>query len=539
MSRESSNPSPRERCFAILDMSSTPMALLTPDGMIVWPNPAFSSLCGRAAENLPGRHFAFLSTEPEACRRTFETRRRRIATRLRPSENDEALPVEFAFDYPAKASPDDFAVLAVHHLAGTCAVGRRHSMRWPRAEENGGGICELDAAQAAITERASIQQRLAESEERWRFAIEGHGDGLWDWDLTTGTVYRSPRWLALLNLPDAPAKARIEDLEHCTFPDDLPGLRRDIRLLLKGVAEEISGECRMRRFGGDVIWVAYRSRVMRRAPGGKATRLIGTLREITARKRRQLELDAQMEGLLHRGRLLALGEMASAIAHEINQPLTSIANYASACVRLLPEGLDDIRQIARRIEEQALRAGQVIWFMRNFARPGDFRCRPVELASLLRGLLDLLALDSRSQAVEFRVEIPEDLPAVTADRVLIEQVLLNLIHNGIHSMAEVAVKPEIVLAAEAHAARDEVVIRVADRGCGLPAEIADGNFRPFFSTKPGGLGLGLSISNSIVARHGGKLWPTPRPGGGTVFSFSLPIAGGREDVSGRAGKADE
>ena len=383
--------------------------------------------------------------------------------------------------------------------------------------------CDTLVTLTDIDDRISIELRLRESEERWRFAIEGHGDALWDWDVTAGTIYRSIRYLLLLGMSDAPTICSIKESETSIHPEDRAVIRETNRRLLYGTTSEELGECRLQRQDGETVWISYRCHVMQRDAAGRATRVIGTMRDISQRKQRQRQMDLQIGRLSHQARLLALGEMASATAHEINQPLTAIASYAAACARRLNDRPSALN-IVRRIEQQALRAGQIVWRMRDFAKLRNTERQALQMDKLVADVFEWLSWDRRSKGIELSSTIPADFPALQIDRVQIEQVLLNLIWNGIQAMADLPAMATIKLGATLDAARKEAIISVADHGCGLPDQIALDIFAPFATNKPDGLGLGLSISRSIIEQHHGRLWSAPRAGGGSIFSFSLPLA---------------
>lgn len=385
------------------------------------------------------------------------------------------------------------------------------------------GAPHLQVVRRDISERMLNELRLKESEERWRFAVEGHGDALWDWNVATRTAYRSVRFLVLLGIPDAPSLCTIDELTKSIHPADIPLIEEQNKKLLRGITSDETGECRLRGRDGEVIWVSYRCCVMRRDAEGRAERVIGTIRDISRRKRRQQEMDVQMGKLSHQARLLALGEMASATAHEINQPLTAIATYASACARQLDDRPKS-QDIVRRIEAQALRAGQIVWRMRDFAKRRRTRCQAVKVEALVADVFEWLSWDRRANEITFESTISADLPAVPVDRIQIEQVLLNLIWNGIQAMTEMPFKKVIEVGAALNTAGNGIIVTVADRGCGLPSHVALDLFTPFVTSKPDGLGLGLSISRTIISQHDGMLWSAPREGGGSVFSFSLPLS---------------
>lgn len=180
-------------------------------------------------------------------------------------------------------------------------------------------------------------------------------------------------------------------------------------------------------------------------------------------------------------------------------------------------------RLATAIEEQALRAGKIVWRMRQFARHHALQLQAVAMRELVDECLQWLRLDSRAAGVKLLVSLPAALPLVSADRIQIQQVLLNLLRNALQAM-EASARKSLVVRARVDKARQELVLDVADRGCGLPQQVALDIYQPFFTTRSDGLGLGLPISQSIIQRHGGRLWSSARARGGTVFSFSLPLA---------------
>lgn len=374
-----------------------------------------------------------------------------------------------------------------------------------------------------ISERMRSHRRLQESEDRWRFAIEGHGDALWDWNLADSVIYRSPRLLELIGIPDGASICTVEQSRESIYPNDFGSFIEKIKSLMRGTIEEDIGQFRFLRPDGTTIWAAYRCRVMQRDTEGQAKRIIGTIRDITRRKQREQEMDIQIGKLSHQARLLALGEMASAMAHEVNQPLTAIAGYASACARRLQDQ-PGVLDIVLRIEEQALRAGKIVWRMRDFAKLRNTQRQRIELTLMVHDVFQWLSWDRLVNETELSTDIPAGLPEVLVDRVQIEQVLLNLIWNGIQAMAEMPGKRVIKVGATLGAAKNQIIVSVADRGCGLPSQVALDVFAPFFTSKTDGLGLGLSISRSIIEQHGGLIWSAPREGGGSIFSFSIPCA---------------
>jgi len=254
---------------------------------------------------------------------------------------------------------------------------------------------------------------------------------------------------------------------------------------------------------------------------------VGTVHDFTERRLADYEVQQMHSRITHSGRVSILGEMATGIAHEVNQPLTAIATYAKACLRLLGNNEctpEELTHALEQIAQQALRAGEVIRRMRSFVKYHEAKLELTESNRLLDELLQLAQTDAHYHSVRLLLEPAPESPRVRADSVQLQQVLLNLVRNAIDAMQDVPEpQREIVLRTRLDEHGD-VEFMVADRGSGVSAEIADELFNPFYTTKESGTGLGLSISLSIVRAHGGKLWHAENPGGGARFFFALPLA---------------
>jgi two-component system sensor kinase FixL len=258
---------------------------------------------------------------------------------------------------------------------------------------------------------------------------------------------------------------------------------------------------------------------------GQVLREVGTIHDITDRRRAEDEARQMQERIAHFGRISTMGEMAAGIAHEVNQPLTAIATYAQACQRLISTGNftnEEIAEALAHIGAQALRAGEVIRRLRTFVKNREVRRELMEANRLLEDVLTLAQTDARHNGVQISIETASESPLVQADAVQIQQVILNLIRNSIDAMQSVPESRRQILLRTRVDAEGDVEFMVADRGPGVDPAAAADLFNPFFTTKPGGMGLGLSISRSIVRAHGGKLWCSPNPGGGARFFFTLP-----------------
>ncbi|MCK6389962.1 MAG: ATP-binding protein, partial [Azonexus sp.] len=234
----------------------------------------------------------------------------------------------------------------------------------------------------------------------------------------------------------------------------------------------------------------------------------------------------QQKRLEQTSRLITMGEMASSLAHELNQPLSAIANYCAGCVKRMQAGnykLDDLLAAMQKASEQAERAGKIIRRMRDMVKKGDPNRQAVSLPELVDEARAFADIEARRTSTQIVVDIPENLPRIVVDRIMIEQVLLNLLKNGIEAMADL-IPERRRLQINARVADERMAeISVADCGAGLAEDDIERIFAPFYTTKPDGMGIGLSICRSIIEFHQGRLWVEHRREGGTVFRFTVPI----------------
>lgn len=275
---------------------------------------------------------------------------------------------------------------------------------------------------------------------------------------------------------------------------------------------------------GNDHWYHLRDRAIRWVDGRVARMVIAT--DITERHQIAEITARQQERLDHTSRLIAMGEMASSLAHELNQPLSAIANYAMGCVKRLQSSQFNREELLAALEKtnlQAERAGKIIRRMREFVRKSEPHREPVRLHEIVEETLGLAEIEARKSGVAIFCEVSPALPPVFVDRIMIEQVLFNLLRNGIEAMAESPKdRRELhVVARLSDAQRIQVEIR--DRGMGFRADDAERLFSPFYTTKPQGLGMGLNICRSIIEYHHGHLWATPLTEGGSAFTFTLPL----------------
>ncbi len=277
--------------------------------------------------------------------------------------------------------------------------------------------------------------------------------------------------------------------------------------------------------GMDQAWIEVTIEKLQRAEGGA----IITRANISARKRAEHEARVQQQQLTHLGRAAVLGQLSGAFAHELNQPLTSILSNSEAALRMIANGNFDpkeIEQILCDIVQDDLRASQVIDRLRSLLEKGDLLRRPVDLNATVCEVLDLAKSELISRNVRVGTTLDSRAPVVIADRVQMQQVVLNLLMNACDAMSGLPVADRKVQV-DTHFLPEEssVEVTVRDGGCGIAAGDADRIFQPFVTTKSHGMGMGLAICRSVAESHRGRLWVESSPGSGATFHLRVPVGG--------------
>lgn len=256
---------------------------------------------------------------------------------------------------------------------------------------------------------------------------------------------------------------------------------------------------------------------------GKDRFFTGFIRDLSERQKTESRLQELQSELVHISRLTAMGEMASTLAHELNQPLSAISNYLKGSRRLIETQTDErsamMRDALEKAAEQAIRAGQIIRRLRDFVSRGESERRVENIAKLVEEASALALVGAKDQAIRVRFRFDPAVELTLADKIQIQQVLLNLMRNAVEAMQDGA-RRELLLAV-APQDNDMIRVTVADTGSGISPDVASQLFRPFITTKQQGMGVGLSICRTIVESHGGQIWAEPNPGGGTAFHFTL------------------
>jgi two-component system sensor kinase FixL len=252
------------------------------------------------------------------------------------------------------------------------------------------------------------------------------------------------------------------------------------------------------------------------------------------RKRAEEVARRRLAELAHVTRLGTMGEMISELAHEINQPLYAIGNFAEACVSTLQVNVPDTRREVlpwmQQILEQTRRVGQIVRRLGRYVRRAPMRRSHLDMNELVQDVIQFVEVDDRWKSIRLTLDLEEPLPLILGDRVQIEQVLVNLLLNAVDAMSDLDPSQRALTVKTSHADDDWVKVLVRDNGRGLPHDKnLDKLFEPFFTTKPEGMGMGLAISRSLIQEHGGRLWATPNPDRGLTFRFTLPTRSKEDD----------
>jgi C4-dicarboxylate-specific signal transduction histidine kinase len=388
-------------------------------------------------------------------------------------------------------------------------------------------VLDLLAAQAAISlENARLYADLQRSEA---FLAEGQTishTGSWSWDAHTGRLVWSNEHYRIFGVdPDsgkAPTVARAFRMVH---PEDRTALRRTVQ---SSVRNRAAFTCEYRLIRSDGVRHLHVVGRPSMEGFGRLRSYVGTTIDLTDYRRAQEALQAAQSDLARASRLTAIGELTSLIAHEVRQPLTAIAARAGACRSWLAHHSPDIGKATAavaRIEEYAHHANGVMESIRQMTRKSAPTRTPLGVNDVIRETVTLLSSEIRRQRVVLKVDLAVGLRSVLGDRVQLQQVIMNLMMNGIEAMATMDDRPRLLRLSTETDVSGTVVVAVADVGVGLPASKMERLFDAFFTTKPNGLGVGLAICRSIVEAHGGRLWVSANTPRGAIFQFTLPTEG--------------
>ena len=479
----------RDRLFNLsLDM----LCIAGMDGSFRRVNPAFGRVLGYSAEEITGRPLLDY-VHPEDLAATVDVLRQLAAGQ----------PASFEGRWRA-------------------ADGRYRWLLWainPVPEEK-----LLYAVAHDITDRREDEEKLKSAFAFRRAMGESLVTGIRAIDLEGRIIFVNPAFCRMIGWSEQELLGMQPPFPYWP-PEEAEQRRRDLDLTLAGQAPPGGIEMRvMHRDGHRFDVRMYLSPLI--DSSGRQVGWMASMNDITERKRMEEETLRHQERLEQTSRLITMGEMASSLAHELNQPLSAIANYCMGSVNRLKSGdyrREDILAAMEKASAQAERAGKIIRRTREFVKKSEPVRGPAALVEIVEEAIGFAEIEARKAAVAIQVSIPPDLPPVFADRIMIEQVVLNLVKNGIESMQQTPPEARTLNLAARLDGEGMVEVAVADRGCGMTDGQAERLYTPFFTTKAEGMGMGLNICRSIVEFHDGRLWVQPNPGGGSVFRFTLPV----------------
>jgi len=379
-----------------------------------------------------------------------------------------------------------------------------------------------------VTERtaelAAANEELKRSEERWRSVFENSAVGVALTDLNGRFIATNPFYQKMLGYTE-------QELQSLTFldithQDDLDHNLLLIAELLAGERQQFQIEKQYRRKDGTSVWVWNNVSIV---PGTeRVPRFLMALSEdITLRKLSEEALAKARSELTRVARITSLGVLTASIAHEVNQPLSGIITNASTCLRMLsadPPNVDGALETVRRTIRDGNRASDVITRLRALYSKKEPSPECMDLNEATREVTALSSSELQRSGVILRYEFDDDLPAVIGDRVQLQQVILNLLRNAADAMSTIDVRPRELVIRTEHDEENQVRLSVKDTGVGLTPQAAEKIFEAFYTTKTDGMGIGLSISRSIVEAHQGRIWARPNDGPGATFSFAMPCA---------------
>lgn len=464
------------------------------EGRMIYVNAAFCRMVGWSAEELVGRFPPFPYWPPEEVSS--------LQNKLRLTTSGQAPAGGFEQRIQRRTGERFYVRLYVSPLID-------------RSGRQTGWMASMND----ITEPKRIRADLEAAHERFVAVLDGLDASVYVADVVTDEILYANR--ACKNLygfdilgkncwkvtQSCQADPKVFQIDPCQL--DLQDLPRE---LFDGeIQNQLSGR-----------WYHLRNRAIRWVDGQVVRMEIAT--DITDRKRAEEIGLQQQERLQQTSRLITMGEMASSLAHELNQPLSAIVNYSMGCVNRLKSGgfqPEDLLGAMEKTGSQAERAGKIIRRMRAFVKKSAPNRAPVSMIEIVDEAIGFAEIEARKAGVSLQLKVPHDLPPVFADKIMIEQVLLNLVKNSIEAMH--LTSPElrvITIAAQINATR-MIEIAVSDHGEGISAEQAEKLFEPFYTTKPEGMGMGLNICRSIIEFHDGRLWVQNNADGGCVFRFTL------------------
>lgn len=376
-----------------------------------------------------------------------------------------------------------------------------------------------------ITDRINNEQMVRENEARLRLALESAGAGLWDRDLSTGKVFFSLGWKQQLGYADDEFPNRWQHWEEHLNPEDRPLVLQALQDFIGGRTPTFDLEYRLRHKNGHYRWVHSRGSLLNNEKG-MPYRMLGLNLDITDHKKgnRIRDRRSKIEELF---RLYVATQTASAIAHELHQPLVAIASYVETARILMATdhpASEKVRSILEKTAQQADRAGLVTRQLLTLLQKGDSVAESIDIGEAIVGAVEMIQAENDLGGINISMKVAAELPTVLANSLQIEKVLLNLLKNAVEAIHDASTEGAIeILAAPVIRGKPMIQVTVRDNGKNVDLKRLKDMFKPFHTTKPGGIGMGLAISRSLIEAHGGKLWAESNADDrGLSVHFTLP-----------------
>jgi PAS domain S-box-containing protein len=434
--------------------------------------------------------------------------------------------------------------------------------RWSLQRDERGNPAAILETNNDITERRWAEEGLRERERRYRYIFQAVGVSIWEEDFSQVKadvdelkargvsdfrryfaehpefVRRAMTMVKVVDVNDATVKlfgGRSKDellgsLDKVFLPETEEVFAGELLVLAEGKTF-FEAETALQTLHGERLAVLFT--ITFPPEPAKLDSVLVTIMDITERKRAEEALQKAQAELAHVTRVTTMGELTSSIAHEVNQPLTAIVTNANAALRWLagqPPNLEEVRETVGRIVRDGHRASEVVGRVRALFKKTATDKSRLDVNDLIQDSVAIVPREVRKNRVLLRTELTDDLPHVLGDRVQLQQVLLNLIINGIEAMSTVTGRPRELLVRTQRDESDWVIVSVRDSGVGIDPQNTDRLFDAFFTTKAEGMGMGLSVSRSIIEAHGGRLWAESNGGHGATLQFTLPADGGERHV---------
>ena len=473
---------------------SAPDGILIADaktGVIEEANPRLLAMLGYALDEIVGKKVWQLHTDAKSAKRAYEELQ--VKKHIRYGN----LPM----------AGKDGRAAAVECVSNIYQVGKRQVVQ-----------CHVHDT----TERLQMEEVVKESEQRFRTLIEHSQDAIALIDARSRLIYESPAGLRITGYSIEERIGRSGfDLIH---PDDIENIQRLFGQMAGKPRATVGARFRSRRKDGEWRWLD--ATAVNLLDDHAVGAIIVNYRDITEKKQADLKIQRQHAELAHVSRVSIMGELSASMAHELNQPLTAILTNAQAAQRFIAGGQADVnefREILKDIVYDTTRARDVIRHLRALVKRSEPAFTRLDAGDTIREVVGFLHGDIVARNVHVSLELTPDLPAIHGDRIQMQQILINLLLNAFDALNGNPVADRLVTVVTMMESPQFIRVTVRDRGVGIPPHKIDSIFEPFFTTKPEGMGMGLSVTRSIVEAHGGRIWAENNVEGGAAFHFTLPV----------------